>query len=124
MPYAPRMGNPQAIPVPLDDETLADLDWLAGHLGESRERLLVAAVLRFVNDELHASGRDAPEGGWPNHVPEEPTALALHEAEGNYLDALDTFIKEGEDDIVRGDFVSHEDFMAELKARYGQKRAA
>lgn len=110
----------------LDAETLADLRRLAEHINCSVDHLVTTAVLRFVNEEIGALPRekDDPFADLPPY--EDPTVegRALSEAEAAHDAAFKAFIQVGEDAIARGDVISHEDLMAELRERYEQKRDA
>lgn len=104
MPYVLAMGKPQPIEVSLDAERIADLDRLAARLGMPREILIAEAVERLLDD---ADER-------PEHV-----RLGFETAA-----ELDAFIKEGIEDIERGNTVAHEEvtrmldsWIAEFKAK-------
>ena len=117
------MGKHEAITATVDDETLADLGRLAEHMNCTVDHLVTTAVLRFVGEEIGAITPDA-FAHLPCYVETEPTALALDEAEGKARAALRAYLQEGTDAIARGDVISHEDLMAELRAKFGKRRAA
>lgn len=108
------MGKHEAITAAVDSETLADLQRLAEHMNCSVDHLVATAVLRFVGEEIGAITPDE-FAHLPPYVETEPTACALNEAEGKARAAMRAFLKVGEDAIQRGDTVSHEDLMAELR---------
>ncbi len=107
------MSKQQLTSEPLDEESVADLDKLAAEWGCTREHLVATAVLRFLGEKTRH---------WPTEFDElppfeetDPLAIALNEAEEKARDAMRAFLKVGEDAIARGDTISHEDLMAELR---------
>jgi predicted transcriptional regulator len=120
------MGKSEAVTATLDAETLADLRRLAEHMNCSVDHLVTSAVLRFVDDELGAlpPDKDDPFTGLPPYEDPSVEGRALSEAEAAHAAAFKAFIQVGEDAIARGDVISHEDLMAELRERYEQKRDA
>lgn len=108
---------PSRVEVHLGGETLADLDALAEQLDCTREHLIETAVLRLVGDE-------APADPQFKDVPPYRSPALDWEAIDRANASMDAFIKKGEDAIDRGEWISHEDLVAELKARYGKKHVA
>lgn len=118
------MSKSRSIPASLARETAVDLDRLARHFNCSREDLVATAVARFVNDEIGAITPDEFA-----HIPPFRTPELDWEAIDKASASFEAFLKEGSDAIKRGDTVSHEKVMAELKAldetaRAKTKRAA
>lgn len=108
------MDLPHVVTGALDDETLALLDRLAAHFGCTRERLVTTAVTRFVDEESRIFPGEFDH--LPPYVSDDPRMIALDEAEATGADAGRALADEGGAAIKRGDFVAHEDLMAELRA--------
>lgn len=108
------MDRPHVVTGALDDETLALLDRLAEHFGCTREHLVTTAVIRFVDEESRIFPGEFDH--LPPYVSDDPKQMALTEAEAAVADAWRALIEEGEEAIKRGDLISHEDLMAELRA--------
>lgn len=119
------MSKSQKVTAPLDSDSLADLDRLAAHMECTREQLVAAAVDRFIAEESRflPPHPDDPLANLPPYVETDPLAIALNEAERKAAEAMAAFLKAGEDAIARGDVISHDDLMAELKALDEQARA-
>ena len=118
------MSKRRGIPVTLDPQTLADLDRLAAHFGCPPDHLIVTAVMRFVDEEIGAIAEDLFADIPPYRDPKLDWK-AIDKANASFR----AFLKVGEEAIERGDVVSHEQVMAELKrldeaALAKKKRAA
>jgi len=111
MPYDRPMSKRRNVGASLDAETLGALDRLAEHFGCSREHLVATAVMRFINDEIDAITED-PFADIPPYRTPQLDWEAIDKASAS----LRAFLKVGEDAIERGDVVSHDVVMAELKA--------
>lgn len=109
MPYVPGMGKRETIRVPLDVDLIKEIDKLAAEFGCSRDKLVGAAIQRFVSEE---SPLDDFWASLPNPPP-EPGLEVLDEA----AEALNAFIQEGIDSAEREELIDHEDVIAELKRR-------
>lgn len=101
----------------------ADLLRLAERWNVPVDHLVTTAVVRFVAEESRVLYKDE-FADLPHYEDPSPTARALAEAQAKVREALDAYVKEGTDAIERGEVISHEDLMAELRARYGKKQAA
>lgn len=116
------MDRPHVVTGALDDETLALLDRLAEHFGCTREHLVATAVMRFVAEESRIFPGEFDH--LPPCVSDDPRMIALDAAEAAVADAWRALAEEGEDAIERGDFVAHEDLMAELRGLDDRARRA
>ena len=108
MPYVASMGKQETIPVSLDAERVADLDRAAAVLGCSREQAIVAAVIRWLDEE-------SPDEQWRS-LPQPPPQPGL-EVLDDAAKAARAFIQEGIDSAERGELVDHEEVIAELRRR-------
>lgn len=118
------MSKSRKITATLDSEWLADLDRLAALWECSREDVVTTAVLRFVNEEV---GRlppdpDDPLANLPPYVETDPLAIALNEAEQKAAEALDAYVKVGEDAADRGETISHEVMMRWFEDRVANRQ--
>ena len=119
------MSKRRSITIALDAEMQAGLTKLADRLGETPEGLVTTALLRLLDEELYAAAsQDGDHEEFPEYRAEEATARALDRAEQAYAEALRAFAKVGEDEIARGEFLTHEGVMEQLKSRFGGKNAA
>jgi predicted transcriptional regulator len=105
------------VEIHLGRETLADLDALAEQLDCTREHLIETAVLRFV-------GEEAPIDPMFKDLPPYRSPELDWEAIDRANASMESFVKKGEEAIDRSEWISHEDLVAELKARYGKKHVA
>lgn len=116
------MGKQQLTSEAIDEASVANLDKLASEWECTREHLVATAVLRFLNDETRHWPSEFDD--LPPYVETNLLAIALNEAEAKAAEALDAFLKVGEDDIEAGRVIDHEDFMCEMRARYRVRDAA
>jgi len=115
------MSKPEQITAELDSQAAADLDRLAAEWGCTREQIAATALLRFLNEET----RHWPsEFDVPDYVETDPLTVALEGAERAALEAFEAYIKPAEDDIAAGRLIDHDEFMREMRARYGSRDAA
>lgn len=119
------MGKQALASEPLDDATVAQLDLLCEHFGDTREHLVAAAILRFVQAEEQAlPGYGAEWAQSPPFVESDPLASALNDAEAKAVTALEDYLEPAERDIAAGRTIDHEDFMREMRERYRSRDAA
>ena len=69
-------------------------------------------------------GEEAPVDPMFRDVPPYRSPELDWEAIDRANASMEAFIKKGEDAIERGEWISHADLVAELKARYGKKHVA
>lgn len=118
-----------SLTVTVDSETLADLDRLAAEFGDTRERLLAAAVMRFVHEEWQSlpADLDDPLANMPPYPDPTPEGRALDLAGDEAARAFAAYIKIAEDQADRGEVFSQEEmedwFLRHTAAR-GRSAAA
>jgi len=117
------MGKPEAVTAAIDAETLADLKRLAAHMDCSIDHLVTTAVLRFVNEEIGAITPDE-FAHIPPYRDQSPTGQALDEAEDRAAEALEAFLKVGEDDLTAGRVHTQEEVETMFNVRRDKRRAA
>ncbi|MFN3944152.1 MAG: hypothetical protein ACK4K7_04395 [Allosphingosinicella sp.] len=70
-----------------------------------------------------SAGHGEEAGDLPGYVPPDAEGRELLRAQSEYAAALRAFVQIGIDAADRGDLISHEQVMADLKKRFGGKDA-
>lgn len=98
-----------AINCAIDPSVHAELSEIAARWNVELDHVVATALMRFVADEAPV---DETFADFPLPPP-QPGLEVLDDAAA----ALRRFIQDGIDSIERGEFVEHDDLMAELKQR-------